>query len=303
MRVPHPFPYQGSKRNLASSILRFFPSDVETLYEPFAGSAAITIAAACDSLAKNFVLNDFNEPLIELWKQIITRPASIASDYSELWNEQDGRERDYYKVVRDQFNQTKRPDCLLYLLARCVKASVRYNSNGEFNQSPDNRRKGMHPETMTRQIISVSRLLRGKTECLYMDYKEAMNDATERDLVYLDPPYQGVSNNRDARYLEGIDFDDFVSALEVLNRRRISYIVSYDGRTGEKVFGKTLPMFLNLHLVELHAGRSSQSTLLGRSDDTFESLYISHALSDRLKNAAPRTLFPTADIFEIGVSV
>lgn len=303
MRVPHPFPYQGSKRHLASSILRFFPSDIETLYEPFAGSAAITIAAACDSLAKRFILNDFNKPLVELWTQIINQPATIASAYAGLWNEQKGQERDYYNLVRDWFNQTKRPDCLLYLLARCVKASVRYNSNGDFNQSPDNRRKGMHPDTMSGHISSVSSLLRGKTECLSMDYKETLKDATEYDLVYLDPPYQGVSTNRDARYLERVVFDDFVSALETLNSRQISFIVSYDGRTGDKVFGKTLPTFLNLHLVELHAGRSTQSTLLGRDDDTYESLYISPALSERLKNTASRTLFPAADLWKMGASV
>ena len=126
MRIPLPFPYQGSKRHLARSILRFFPSDIETLYEPFAGSAAITIAAAYDSLAEKLVLNDFNEPLIELWRQIISQPAAIATKYARLWNEQDGQERDYYKLVKDQFNETKEPSCLLYLLARCVKASVRY---------------------------------------------------------------------------------------------------------------------------------------------------------------------------------
>lgn len=303
MRVPHPFPYQGSKRHLARSILRFFPSDIETLYEPFAGSAAITIAAACGSLANKFVLNDLNQPLIELWTQIINQPTSVVAAYHELWKEQDGQERDYYKLVRDQFNQTKRPDYLLYLLARCVKASVRYNSNGDFNQSPDNRRKGMHPGTISNHINSVSSLLRGKTKCLSVNYEEALQDATECDLVYLDPPYQGVSNNRDARYLAGVIFGDFVAALENLNRRQISFIVSYDGRTGDKVFGETLPTFLNLHQVELHAGRSSQSTLLGRNDDTYESLYISPALSERLKDARPRTLFPTTDLSHMGASV
>ena len=303
MRVPHPFPYQGSKRHLAGSILRFFPSDIETLYEPFAGSAAVTIAAACDCLANKFILNDFNQPLIDLWNQIIYQPASISSAYTKLWNEQDGQERDYYKLVRDQFNRTKRPDCLLYLLARCVKASIRYNSNGEFNQSPDNRRKGMHPETMSSHISSVSSLLSGRTVCVSMDYKDALEDASRLDLVYLDPPYQGVSTNRDARYLERVIFDDFVSALDALNHRQISFIVSYDGRTGDKVFGQILPEFLNLHLVELHAGRSTQSTLLGRDDDTYESLYVSPALSERLKNTAPRTLFPAADMWEMGASV
>jgi DNA adenine methylase len=65
--------------------------------------------------------------------------------------------------VRAEFNKTKRPDYLLYLLARCVKASVRYNANGDFNQSPDNRRLGRNPQQMMDDILFVSKLLFGKT--------------------------------------------------------------------------------------------------------------------------------------------
>ena len=64
-----------------------------------------------------------------------------------------------------------------------------------------------------------------------------------------------------------------------LNKRKIRYIVSYDGRTGDKVFGPLLPESLALTRLEIHAGRASQATLLGRSDDTFESLYLSAPLA------------------------
>lgn len=295
MRVPHPIPYQGSKRHLASNVLRYFPPDVETLCEPFVGSAAITIAAACHSLANQFILNDLNEPLVNLWREIINHPSRISSDYAALWNAQVGRERDYYDFVRSEFNKTRRPDYLLYLLARCVKAAVRYNSNGEFNQSPDNRRKGAHPDTIRQHIFSASGLLRGKTRCLSVDYREAIQNVGKRDLVYLDPPYQGVCGKRDPRYLESVAFDDFVAALDRLNVEGISFIVSYDGRTGDKVFGRPLPSSLNLHRVELHAGRSSQSTLLGRNDNTYESLYISPALIARLNRSPSPHLFSMTD--------
>ncbi len=285
MKVPHPIPYQGSKRHLAAAILQYFPADIKTFYEPFAGSAAMTIAAAYHSLADKFVLNDFNQPLIDLWREIINHPARIASDYAELWSAQNGQERAYYDFVRDKFNETKRPGYLLYLLARCVKAAVRYNSNGEFNQSPDNRRRGAHPDTIRKHIFGVSGLLRGKTKCVSVDYKEVLRNVEKRDLVYLDPPYQGVCNKRDPRYLESVAFADFVAVLDNMNAEKISFIVSYDGRTGDKTFGQTLPSFLNLHHVELHAGRSSQSTLLGRDDDTYESLYISPALFERMKDS------------------
>lgn len=60
--------------------------------------------------------------------------------------------------------------------------------------------------------------------------------------------------------------------LARLNERHIPYIVSYDGRTGQKKFGQPLPDFLHLTCIELDAGRSSQATLLGRVERTYESL-------------------------------
>ena len=177
---------------------------------------------------------------------------------------------------------TGRPDLYLYLLARCVKGSVRYNSCGEFNQSPDNRRKGMRPETMRQQILGVSHLLRGKTDITALDYREVLGKAMPGDLVYMDPPYQGVCRNRDPRYFEAVYVGDFIAALGALNRRGIRYLVSYDGRTGDKIHGGILPQELNLTLIELYAGRSSQATLLGRDEITIESFYLSPALADEL---------------------
>ena len=98
----------------------------------------------------------------------------------------------------------------------------------------------------------------------------------------MDPPYQGVCGNRDSRYLQSVQFCEFVQALDGLNRRGIRYLVSYDGRTGDKIFGKQLPDDLNLTLIELYAGRSTQATLLGRDDVTIESLYLSPSLADEL---------------------
>ena len=99
----------------------------------------------------------------------------------------------------------------------------------------------------------------------------------------MDPPYQGVCGERDPRYLKAVLFTEFVEILEALNARDISYLVSYDGRTGEKVHGRRLPNHLHLDLVELQAGRSTQATLLGRAEITIESLYLSPALADRLR--------------------
>jgi DNA adenine methylase len=203
--MPQPIPYQGSKRNIAEQILAYFPQDVCTLIEPFAGSAAISVAAAHYKRARRFYLSDVNKPLMDLVEIIINRPQEIADEYEKLWLMQIGKERDFYDYVRNQFNITHKPEYLLYLLARCVKASIRYNTEGDFNQSPDNRRQGRRPMSMRQQIFAVSQLLRGKTTIQSGDYKAVSDIVSRSDLVYLDPPYQGTSQNRDPRYYSGSD--------------------------------------------------------------------------------------------------
>ena len=243
---PASIPYQGSKRFLAPAILAHFPQDTHRLLEPFAGAAAVSLAAACAGKAQAFALNDINAPLMKLWAWIVDSPEAVAAAYRKLWESQWDREREYYDLVRESFNRTRRADYLLYLLLRCVKAAIRYNSDGEFNQSPDNRRRGMRPETLGRHIAEASRLLRGRTEIAAGDYREALAAATTVDVVYMDPPYQGVCGTRDSRYFGSFDTESFHAALAELNSRGISYILSYDGRSGERVYGKPMPEALGL---------------------------------------------------------
>lgn len=278
MKLPHPIPYQGSKRNLADQILRFYPDEFERLIEPFAGSAAITIASAYYFKANHFVLNDINEPLTRLWDVIIHNPKSIIKSYHDIWYGQHGNEEEYYYQIREKFNETRKPQFLLFLLAKCVKAAVRYNSQGGFNQSPDKRRLGRNPIMMRDDIMRVSQLLKGKTEIYSTDYSTIFDLATKDDLIYLDPPYQGTGLNGGFNYSGNIKYDDFVVSLFELNNRAIPYILSFDGRTGAKTFGNPLPEKLNLTKIEINAGRSSQATLLNRKEITFEAVYLSEAL-------------------------
>lgn len=284
VQVPHPFPYQGSKRNIAHHILPYLPTDIDRLIEPFCGSAAISIATAAYGFAGKFALNDINSALMLLWVEILERPAQLTKEYERLWYEQQSDRKEYFSRVRAEFNATHEPHHLLYLLARIVKGSVRYSSDGHFNQAPDNRRAGMRPETMRRQIFGVSELLAGRTSLSAMDFRELIMTATPTDVVYLDPPYQGVSFARDHRYYRGLSYNELVDVLALMNLNGISYLVSYDGRTGEKHHGKTLPSNLELRHLEICAGKSSQATFLGKHSETVESLYLSPALVNRLES-------------------
>lgn len=279
----NPFPYQGSKRKIAKSILQFLPTEHKlNLVEPFAGSAAVSIAAAYFNKTKSIWINDSNASLIKLWKEIIWNPDALSKKYESLWNEQLEKKNHYY-FVRENFNQSDEPHFFLYLLARCVKGSIRYNTNGQFNQSPDNRRKGMLPATMKANLLTISNLMKNQIKLTSLDYRKVLSLCDSDCLVYMDPPYQGVCTNRDSRYHQGIIFSEFVNELDKLNGKNVPFIVSYDGRTGNKNHGKLLPVHLNLSRVEINAGPSSQASLLGRKEITVESLYISETLINRLR--------------------
>ncbi len=278
MKIPHLVQYQGSKRNLASKIIQFFPKKFNRFVEPFAGSAAISIACAFYNYTEKFLINDLNPSLSKLLQLVVNQPDYVSDQYKILWQQQQIDSKDYYKKIRDKFNNTKDPVIFLYLLARCVKGSVRYNSNGEFNQSPDKRRLGTSPEKMRKNISSISSLLKNKCEFMSKDYIEILKFVEQGDLVYMDPPYQGVCGNKDSRYYSGVDFKNYVKELENLNSRGIDYVISYDGKCGNKEYGEELPKHLGLKRILIEAGRSSQATLLGRDQKTIESLYISDKL-------------------------
>ena len=292
LAIPHPFPYQGSKRGLARHILAHFPRDVDCLIEPFCGSGAVSLAAAAHRLAKRFWLNDLNEPLMALWEEILQRPNELSKGYERLWTAQHPDKRAFFRSIRDEFNAAHRPHHLLYLLARIVKGSVRYSAEGLFNQSADNRRAGMRPILMQRQILGVHALLAGKTTLSAVDFRKVVAEAAKEDVIYMDPPYQGTSFVRDHRYWSGLSYAEFADALQAMNDRGLSYMASYDGKTGEKNHGKPLPRSLSLSHLHIRAGRSSQATLLGDKWETVESLYLSPALVERLSEEGRRDRIP-----------
>jgi DNA adenine methylase len=277
-RLPHPIPYQGSKRGLVPLIALYVPEDVRTWYEPFAGSAAMTLWAAHKGVAKTYVLGDSLEPIAQLWRSIIDHPRKTASRYEEIWRGQKTGDLGYFNGVRDRYNSDRDPVDLLYLICRCVKNAVRFNKHGSFTQSVDKRRLGMRPDKMADAILGASHLLKGRVEILSGDWLDTVSEATKHDFIYMDPPYLGTSIGRDKRYAHQMLQERLVDGLRSLRAREIRFALSYDGMTGEKEYGPPLPDNLDLIRLLLHAGTSSQATLSGRSEETIESLYLSPGL-------------------------
>lgn len=278
IKMVYPIPYQGSKRKLAPKILEYFPQNVETLYEPFAGSAAVSLAAANASLCRNYYLSDVLPDLVCIWNDIINDPEGLSRRYADLWSSQDTEGKDVFFEIRNRFNQDGGSAELLFLIVRSVKNAVRFNSSGEFNQSMDKRRKGTKPDRMRKNILQAHALLSGRTKVDCIDYTSVIDLCGPNDLIYMDPPYQGTTSGRDKRYFQQLDLQRFIKNIEIMLEKNIQFLISFDGRCGERSYGEDLPNYLGLTKIELHAGTSSQSTLNGHSHQTYESLYISPSL-------------------------
>lgn len=292
--APHVIPYQGSKRKIAAEIVKYIPFDTNCLYEPFVGSAAITLSAAANRLAKQYVIGDKLDSLSELWQKIIDEPRQIAEDYYAMYTEQLSDPLNYYLCVRNRYNTERSPSALLFLIARCVKNSIRFNSSGEFNQSADKRRLGMHPQKLLRELLRTSALLKGHTRVVSGDFRHIIRHATKRDFIYMDPPWQGTSGPRDSRYAHLLDINELIAELESLNKRGIPFVLSFDGTCGVKAYGNELPSSLNLLKVSIAAGRSTQATLLGRDEQTVESLYLSPGIE--VKSTSPSAPMPEPEL-------
>lgn len=297
-KIPHPIPYQGSKRNLASLIGNYVPRDIETWYEPFAGSAAMSLWMLARNPPKKVVLGDSLEAIMQLWRNILSRPEFVASRYRSIWAGQLAGDSDYFNSIRRRFNDARDPIDLLYLMCRCVKNAIRFNAKGQFTQSVDKRRLGMHPDRMEKAVNGASYLLRGRTEVRSGDWLETTSDAAPADLIYMDPPYLGTSIGNDRRYAEWMSQERLIGGLQSLNDRELRFLLSYDGMSGEKTYGPPLPQNLGMSHLLLNAGRSSQATLNGSNDQTFESLYLSQGLLAQSGglDSANREYHPVAEL-------
>ncbi|WP_406547104.1 DNA adenine methylase [Succinimonas sp.] len=122
-------------------------------------------------------------------KEAVENPERLSDDYRKVWEEQfsyGDNHTEHFFLVRDRFNDgQKTPANMLYLIARCVKGSVRYGGNGKFNQSPDRRRHGTNPETLRKNVLAVSALLKGRTIFSDLDYHDVLDTVCPGDLVYM----------------------------------------------------------------------------------------------------------------------
>lgn len=193
-KVIQPFlKWAGGKRQLLPEIRKYVPKRMGTYYEPFLGGAAVLF----DLQPKKAVINDINSELINTYLVIKNNVEDLIEDLKKHENTSD-----YYYKIRDldrdknQFSKlsdVEKASRLIYLNKTCFNGLFRVNSQGQFNV-PFGRYK--NPNIVNEFVLrAVSHYLNNnEVEILNVDFADAVSNAKKGDFVYLDSPYDPVSD-------------------------------------------------------------------------------------------------------------
>ena len=266
--------WSGSKRSQSEEIIKYFPKEIDTYYEPFCGGCSVLFQLLhSDIKVKNYVCSDKNKGLIDLWNLIKVNPKLVSDSYSIMWNElniDDDKERkkQYFYMVRERYNNKHNPTDFMFIMRTTTNGMPRYNNNGDFNNSFHVTRNGILPNKLEKIIYQWSEVLnKNNVKFINQEYNNILTK--ENDFIYLDPPYA----NTKGMYYGTIDYNIL---WDWLKQQSCKYILSFDGKTNNEDMTQNVPTNIYSKHIYLNNGNSSFRRVIGNSNDTIvkESLYI-----------------------------
>ncbi|MDR1193092.1 MAG: DNA adenine methylase [Peptococcaceae bacterium] len=183
----------GGKRQLLDVLMPLLPSKVSTYCEPFVGGGALLF----DLQPKVAYVNDINNELIHVYEVIKSDVEALITALRDFENKADYfyavRDWDRDKVKYSTLSDIKKAARVLYLNKTCYNGLFRVNNAGEFNSPFGNYR---NPNIVNAPILrAVSSYLNTATVHLTsLDYWEVLRTLPKGAFVYLDPPYDPVSD-------------------------------------------------------------------------------------------------------------
>ena len=194
--------WPGSKFTLLSRLFKSTPKSGDTLIESFAGSCTFAI----NTNYKNYIINDFNADLIEIFKLVVADPLHFIESAKILFTPENNNAESYYKIrtkYNSSTNASERALYLLYLNKHGYNGLMRYNKSGGFNVPFGKYKK---PRLNEQAIMFFSDKFKNAL-FLSGDFEAAMNLATPNSVVFSDPPYFPLNKTSNFVGYTGSGFD------------------------------------------------------------------------------------------------
>lgn len=250
----------GGKRQLIPEIKKYIP-EYDRYIEPFFGGGAVLF----DLQPTNAIINDINPELINLYKVIKNNPQKLIELLKTYTNDEDT----YYKIRNlDRNDSYKNTDNIekaarfIYLNRTCFNGLYRVNSKGQ-NNVPYGKYK--NPLICDENNIKncASYLSNNNIEITNLDFNDVLKKAKENDFIYLDPPYDPLTETSSftSYSKEGftkLDQERLKKQLDKLNDKKIKFLLS----NSSTEFIKEL--YKDYTIIEVNAKRNIASTTTGR---------------------------------------
>lgn len=205
--------WAGGKKQLLDRLETRMPSTYGKYYEPFIGGGALLF----DVQPEVAVINDVNEQLLNVYRQLKTDAEAVITEVSEL--DAMPCDKDLYMEIREKYNDKIQdneldPECaalMIFLNKHCFNGLYRVNSKGMFNVPYNNKKSGASFDPENLRNIGLY-LNANDVEIRHGDFEAACYDAAPGDFVYFDSPYMTINktSNFTSYTKEGFSLDDHV---------------------------------------------------------------------------------------------
>ncbi|MBQ2997751.1 MAG: DNA adenine methylase [Oscillospiraceae bacterium] len=263
----------GGKRQLLDEITPLVPKRITSYCEPFMGGGAVLFSIQ----PKKAIVNDLNGDLIALYEVVRDDVETLI----EFLKKHENTEKHFYSIRdldRDKeayknMPKVERASRILYLNKTCYNGLFRVNSAGEFN-APFGHYK--NPNIVNEPVLrAVSKYFNeNEIEFYNEDFEETLKKVKKGGFVYLDPPYDPVSDtaNFTGYNKGGFDRNEQVrlkNCCDELNKRGVKFMLSNSATD----FIKDLYKEYNIYIVKAKRAINSDATKRGEIEEVLITNY------------------------------
>ncbi len=257
----------GGKRQLLDALTPLMPARISRYCEPFVGGGALLFR--CQPPTAH--INDINAELINIYRTIQQDVEALIAALAQHRNEADHfyavRDWDRDKAAYDRLSDVQKAARILYLNKTCYNGLFRVNAAGEFN-TPFGRYK--NPNIVNAETLRAVSAYFNTAAIRFSstDYAAVLDEVPKGTFVYIDPPYDPVSDTANfTGYTKG-GFDRseqtrLRDCCDALDRRGIRFMLSNSATD----FIKSLYARYNITIVQAKRAINSVSTGRGAVDE------------------------------------
>ncbi len=226
-----PLNYVGGKYKLLPQLLEYFPREINTFVDMFSGGFNVGINV--DS--KKTICNDINSFIIDLYKELYKEPINNVLGHIQNRIDEYGLSKENeegFKKFRIYYNKTKNPIDLYTLSCYSFNYQFRFNNDKEYN-NPFGRNRSQFSENMRNNLILFTEKLKNMNIEFSSEQFDKLNleDLTDKDFVYCDPPYlitTGSYNDGNRGFKDWKEEEELklYGMLDNLNDKHIKFALS-----------------------------------------------------------------------------